>query len=214
MIQIWKHEIKGIWREPKFWIPFIVPPTLIVLAQLFSQKNSLDLSLFLLVGVLLGTMSVSLTADTFAGEKERKTLETLLISPIPRNQILWAKLLSVAPVPIGLGITAQLLMSLPFVSTESNSIAFPIIIQGVFYTVLSSMFISSFTLLISLKVDSVRSAAQLSLILILPLFFVTQIFGATLLTTSTLMAATLFFFTISSVILFWLGIRAFKRLNF
>ena len=47
---------------------------------------------FVLITVFLGGMYLAI--DATAGEKERQSLEPLLINPVPRSQIMWGKLLA------------------------------------------------------------------------------------------------------------------------
>lgn len=102
-----KQEWLLLIREPRFWIPFLLPPLLLLLLQflLFSKQNiGAGHPLFLaqwmlLLGVLVAPMSASIAADSFAGEQERNSLELLLLSPIPSKTLFLAKFFSHHPIP-------------------------------------------------------------------------------------------------------------------
>jgi sodium transport system permease protein len=49
---------------------------------------------FIIFWAFIGGMSAA--SDLVAGEKERNTLETLLITPVPRTQIVWGKFMSLS----------------------------------------------------------------------------------------------------------------------
>ena len=74
-----RHEWLLIFREPRFWVPFLFPPLLLLVTQwiVFSNQGdafgSEDIQgyIMLLLGVMMAPMASPLTADSFAGERER-----------------------------------------------------------------------------------------------------------------------------------------------
>jgi sodium transport system permease protein len=91
---------KGI--EPSFVQPFVL-----------EVKNTEDKDagvgivsymLPLLVVVMMMTGSLPAATDLFAGEKERKTIESLLMTPVPRWQLLMAKWMTVAVIAVVSGL--------------------------------------------------------------------------------------------------------------
>lgn len=206
---VFKNEMLGIWREPRFWVPFIIPPLFVIAAQVISQvSGEVNRSLFLLVGVLFATMSVSLASDSFAGERERKTLETLLSSPLSGQALFWGKSMSVFGFPFSLATLGQV----SFFALSSLSVYEFVI--GLMHSTLATLFICSFTLYLSMKFETVRACAQTSLLIILPLYFYVQLFAHfiihdliyTLATFSVYLIFTLFFSTLAK--------HQFKRINF
>ena len=166
-----RHELIGIWREPKFWIPFLIPPVLILLAQVFTPpETNMDEGLFLLVGILFSTMGVSLTADSFAGEIERNTLETLLSTPLKKGDLFLGKLLSSSAIPLSLACMGQSFF------WWLNHFPISYLILGLSFTLSCGIGVNSFTLYMSLRLKSVRATGQSSLVAVLPLFFLVQIF--------------------------------------
>ncbi|MGY6631554.1 MAG: ABC transporter permease [Wenzhouxiangella sp.] len=78
---------------------------------------------FILITVFMGSMHMAI--DTTAGERERKSLEPLLINPLPRWQIMAGKLgatTSFALMTLGLGLIAFVL-AMGFLPVEDMDIA-------------------------------------------------------------------------------------------
>lgn len=175
-----RHEIRLVMREPRFWIPFLVPPLFLVGMQAWAavrlqgtQLNiSLDPSLLLLVGTLVSSMSVSLTADSFAGERERNTLEILLGLPLSPRVLFMSKLLAILPFPFVLSLASQALLWSLFPNT-----AFTILLRAMCFAVAYMLLVTTLTLLVSLHSTTVRAAAQSSALFVLMAMLATQAVG-------------------------------------
>lgn len=118
------------------------------------------------------------TADTFAGERERHTLETLLASRLSDRAILFGKLAAV--VAYGWGITlAAVLMSLVAVNAaywQGTLTLYPPALFAVILTVslLIALFAAGLGIAISLRAATARAAQQtmsiIMFVLLIPLF--------------------------------------------
>jgi len=176
MIRIIRHEFRMVFREPRFWIPFLIPPVFMVSMQAMlvaryggGISQVFQPSLLLIIGALLSTMSVTLTADSFAGERERNTLELLLCLPLGIRKLFFGKLFAVLPLPILLGMLSQgLLWKLG--SEQDVSMLF----KAWLYALSMCLLVSGISLLISLFAQTVRSAAQINVFFVLILLMVTQ----------------------------------------
>jgi ABC-2 type transport system permease protein len=106
----------------------------------------------------------SMVADSFAGERERHTLETLLASRLSDRAILFGKF--GAAVAYGWGITmVSLIVSLVTVNLSHGQGALllyplPILVSAVVISLLASMLIASIGVLVSLRASTVQQAAQ------------------------------------------------------
>ena len=123
--------------------------------------------------LLVGTM----IPESFAGERERHTLETLLASRLPDDAILFGKLLM--GVAYGWGITLfVLIVSLVPVNILhwSGQVVFftPVIsLANVVISLLVSVLVASLGVLISLRAETIQGAQQtLMSVLLIPLFIV------------------------------------------
>ena len=106
----------------------------------------------------------ALTADSFAGERERHTLETLLASRLSDRAILIGKFVSA--VSYGLAMTALIvlagLVTVNITQWQGELLLFPLkgSLIGVVLVVLLGCFISSAGILVSLRASTVRQAHQ------------------------------------------------------
>ena len=108
--------------------------------------------------------TITVISDSVAGEKERHTLETLLASRLPDRAILFGKLL--ASVLYALATTALIIL-IGLVTVNIRYAGEGIIwFNGVYFLagaslgVLGTTFISTVGILVSLKAQTVRQAAQ------------------------------------------------------
>ncbi|MBD3352693.1 MAG: ABC transporter permease subunit [Candidatus Lokiarchaeota archaeon] len=126
-----------------------------------------------------GTLSMMLAADSFAGEKERKTVESLLVLPITHRELFLGKILMSVIPSIFFSIVSFFIMGV-----EVNIIAGEIIPEGEplfifgdlsfwFMAFILSTFLSIFNVqigvIISVRSKDVKSAQTVMGFLILPL---------------------------------------------
>ncbi|MGL1936546.1 MAG: ABC transporter permease [Fibrobacterales bacterium] len=209
MLNFFRHEFRMIWREPRFWIPFLIPPIFIMISQLYAQMSGaiddMGSSLLILIGVLLSTMCVNLMADSFAGERERNTLELLLALPISLEKIFFGKMLAVFPVPLGLSIVFQILFwNLTTLSPGD-------LILAIVTNISSSLFVGSLSLVVSMFSKTVRTAAQISVVFVLMILIVTPIYSVFIFSVPELFwAVNLGYFLLTSILV-WLSLLFFRR---
>lgn len=144
--------------------------------------NYLFAPLFMLIPVMVASI---ISANSFAGEKEKKTLETLLFSPVGESDLLFAKVLASF-------IPAQIV-------TIFSAIAYGLLIDTFGYSFFGTMIFPSsnwllavfwispaisllavfINVFISAKVKGYQEAQQLSIIVILPVIalFIAQLTG-------------------------------------
>ena len=107
---------------------------------------------------------LSIVADSFAGEKERHTLETLLASRLSDKTILFGKIgtvvsfsLCAALLPIFLGI---IVVGIKYGNTNLMPFSFGLSLIAVMLIILISLFVSSLGVLVSLWASTVKQAQQ------------------------------------------------------
>jgi ABC-2 type transport system permease protein len=115
-------------------------------------------------------LAATAVADTFAGERERHTLETLLASRLSDRAILFGKTIAVMAFACGLTWIALVvgLVTVNLASAEPGLLlyAFPQVVGLLLFTVLGSGLAATIGVLISLRAASVRQAAQTISVLI------------------------------------------------
>ena len=156
MFHVFKHELRLIFRDPRFWIPFIIPPVIGYM--------------MLLLGCLMAPMGSPLAGDSFAGERERNSLELLQLAPIAPAKLFWGKLLAILPFPVVFAILAQL----GYWASHSE-ISTQVAVASVLGALSAVLLTTSFALIVSLRVRTVRAATHITLFLIVPLLLMVQL---------------------------------------
>jgi ABC-2 type transport system permease protein len=172
--------------------------------------------LFLLIPLMTSSVIAS---DSFAGEKERKTIEALLATPISDSELLFGKML-VSFVPsmlvtiISFAVYSLIFDVLSF-NIFNGMILLPnldwiLMIFGLAPTVaLASI---GLTVIISSRVKGFREAQQISVVLLLPILALIfgQVAGAVIFGPVMIVLLTIVFVVIDFVV-FRIGVTMFKR---
>ena len=163
--------------------------------------------MMLLLGCLMAPMGAPLAADSFAGERERNSLELLQLSPVKPSHLFWGKLLAVLPFPIIFSLMTQGAYWLGH--REIPMVAAVASILGALSAVL---LVNSFTLSLSLKAKTVRSATQLSLFFVVPILLLVQ-FGHEIFLQSLLLPLMIFALSVMICLMMtFIGLRKFVSL--
>ena len=147
--------------------------------QMSDQQSMLYFSVYFLLGpMLLITplmVPVFIAADSFAGERERKTIEPLLVSPVSDTELFFGKVLT-AFVPSMIISFITFIIAVCLFNWSALQVFGYIIFPDIAYfimmiamTPLATIFSISIVVLISAKVVSVRDASQFGGVVILPL---------------------------------------------
>ncbi|OWV35252.1 protein natB [Bacillus spizizenii] len=140
------------------------------------------LPMLILTSIVSGAMPIAL--DIMAGEKDRKSIEALLLTPVSRNKVLVGKWLAVSTFGVASGVLALVFLILSTVLfTENLKTAFQlgdhmwsVIGASALIIVLSALLISAMELFISIISSSVKEAqSYMSFIVflpMLPMFFI------------------------------------------
>ena len=170
------------------WIPKIEIEVKVVYPEKKAGAYIFGLiaAIFLIMWAVIGGMTVAL--ESTAGEKERKTLEFLIASPIKRRTILIAKLITT----VAFGLFSSLLMIIALILSfhfilggmfGGMQISFDIPLISLLWVfliiLLTLIFFSSIILALSIFARSYREAQMyvtpISLIMVIPIIFL-QIF--------------------------------------
>lgn len=177
MFHVFKHELRLIFRDPRFWIPFIIPPVILAASQGIAVSRyggqimeGMQGYMMLLLGCLMAPMGSPLAGDTFAGERERNSLELLQLAPIAPAKLFWGKLLAILPFPVVFAILAQL----GYWASHSE-ISTQVAVASVLGALSAVLLTTSFALIVSLRVRTVRAATHITLFLIVPLLLLVQL---------------------------------------
>jgi len=171
---------------------------------------------FLIIPLMASSVIAS---DSFAGEKERKTIEALLATPISDSELLFGKML-VSFIPSMLVTVVSFVMYTTVFDVLSfnlfngmlllPNLDWILLIFGLAPTVaLASI---GLTVIISAKVKGFKEAQQISVILLLPILGLVfgQLSGAVIFGPAVIAVLTVIFVAIDFVV-FRIGVKMFKR---
>jgi ABC-2 type transport system permease protein len=171
--------------------------------------------LFLIIPLMASSV---ISSDSFAGEKERRTIEALLATPITDGELFMGKVL-VSFVPSMMvtvisfllyTLTVDLLAYDMFGRLLLPNLGWMMLIFGLAPTIaLASI---GLTVMISLRVKGFREAQQISVVLIVPILMLlfAQASGA-LIFGPVVIGALTAAFAVVDLLLFRLGVRLFRR---
>ncbi|WP_036780248.1 ABC transporter permease [Pontibacillus chungwhensis] len=157
----------------------------------YNDENGDSLALIsmllpMVFSIAIASGSTSAAMDLFAGEKERKTMESLLMTPVDRNKILISKWLTISTIGAMTGILAVVLIIIETLFfTEKMKEAFSVnegmtivIITTLAMTLLFALFIAALLMLISIVAKTIKESQSystpVSLLTIAPMFFITS----------------------------------------
>ncbi|MCU9847954.1 ABC transporter permease [Defluviimonas sp. WL0024] len=119
---VFRHELTELWAGGHVLNLLILFSVLMsITAYLVATNNEIQLLplnesvlVALLAAITFGLFTgLVLAAESISGERERATLEALLLTPVSRRQIVWGKFLaSLSPWPVTLALSAPYLIVL------------------------------------------------------------------------------------------------------
>ncbi|MEJ2193422.1 MAG: ABC transporter permease subunit [Ignavibacteriaceae bacterium] len=181
---VFTREFSELWIWGKALILiFLFSILLGIMSFVLSANSELDLippkeMLFLILQVAMAVglfLSLIIGADSVSGERERGTLEALLLTPISRRQIIFGKFLAaISPWPVAFIITVPYLVVL---SQGDESLGQTIIWGAVLGTLLAPAF-TGFGMLVSIKSNSNKTSFFISLLVYVLFLLPTQFPGA------------------------------------
>jgi len=133
------------------------------------ESVNLELQVAIAVG---GLLTLVAAADAISGERERGTLETVLLTPVSRLEIAGAKLLAALSLWL-----AAFAITVPYVWFLGRGVGVvgDSLVTGIVVGTLLAVFLASLGLVVSLFAGSNRVSLSLSLFLLLALFAPTQL---------------------------------------
>lgn len=171
--------------------------------------------MYLIVPLMVASV---IAADSFAGEKERKTLEALLYTPTTDRELLLGKLLSAWLPAVVVGLVGFLLYSI-VANIAAWSVMKHIFFPPLMWLVLAVWVAPAVaglglvvTVLISARAEGFQDAYQMGAIVVLPILMlvVGQATGVMVFSTELVFLLGLGFWLLDGLLL-WLGSRLFHR---
>lgn len=171
---------------------------------------------FLIIPLMASSVIAS---DSFAGEKERKTIEALLATPISDGELFLGKILVSFIPSMTVTIISFVIYSITFDILSYNMFNGELLLPNIDWLLLifclaPAIALASIglTVMISAKVKGFREAQQISAILLVPILALVfgQLSGAIFFGAQIIVLLTIIFGVID-LIIFRIGVRLFKR---
>jgi ABC-2 type transport system permease protein len=143
--------------------------SLIPLKQTVLLAVQSNISFGLFIGLVIG-------ADSISGERERATLEAILLTPTSRRQIVFGKFLAaLSPWP------AALIFSIPYMVTlsQGDAVLGPALVWGAIVGTIVAAAFTSFGILVSIFANTNRTSLLVSILIYLLSLLPTQLPGET-----------------------------------
>jgi len=228
-IIICRKELLEVMRDKKLIIPFSLIPVALPILFSFTIRAGMNepeafqhimmkiYPLFLMIlGVVAAAFSLGIAVESFVGEKERRTFEPLLATPISDIELFIGKCMTATILPVIVAYISEVLFigittfqfgraGIPF-TMQFGQILFIIILIP-----LLALLMCSFVVIISARASSVKSAGQFAGFLMLPMIFFFQFRGSSILRSHNTMALTLTVVITIDVLALYLGSRIFQR---
>lgn len=168
--------------------------------------------MLMLVGFFPASVSLVIALETFVGEKERKSLEPLLATPLSDLQLYVGKTLAAMMLPLvagGLGISIYLFA----LWRQGGWMPSPLLLfQIVTLTIAEALVMVSSAVVVSSQTTSVRAANLLASFIVIPMALLVQ--GESLIILqagNSVLWAILVFLIVADVMLVRMGLRLFNR---
>jgi len=169
--------------------PSIVEPIIIEQKEISDQNpnaNLIAMLIPLILAIAIGVGSSPAASDLFAGEKEKKTMEALLMTPVKRSTLLFSKWLTIATVGSVTGIITLLVVALEINLLTENlkkAVSFGdnaavIIALAVLVAIVYAMFTASLLMLTSILGKTVKESQSYSTPVMMLAMFPTMILSS------------------------------------
>ncbi|WRP07610.1 ABC transporter permease [Rossellomorea aquimaris] len=151
----------------------LIEPFVITQEEMSDDDTSMFLLAFLvplILAISIGVGTGPSAADLFAGEKEKKTMEALLMTPVKRSTLLLAKWLTISTVGVVTGIVTLIVLAIEIsLFTENLKAAvsfgdnvYVIIILALLLTIVYAVFVASLQMITSIIGKTVKEAQSYS----------------------------------------------------
>jgi ABC-2 type transport system permease protein len=176
-----EQELRDLWLGGRGLLLSVAFSLLLsIIAYLVATNTALNflehresVNLVLQVAIAVGGLLTLLAAaDAVSGERERGTLESILLSPVARSQIAVGKVLAALSLWV-----AAFVITVPYAWFLGRGVGIvgDALVTGVVVGTLLAVFLASLGLIVSLFAGSNRVSLSLSLFVLLALFAPTQL---------------------------------------
>jgi len=200
VLKLWSEDLSGAWlvakrelrdqvRDWRIIFPMVVLTLTLPLLADFGAQAAINFTnkygtpligerlvpfLLMVVGYFPITVSLVIALESFVGEKERGTIESLLVTPLKDWQLFTGKLIAGTAAPL---VTSYLGITVYMIGLHFQHIPFPDLnrlIQTLILTTVQAFLMVSGAILISTQATSVRSANLMASFIVIPMALLIQ----------------------------------------
>lgn len=153
--------------------PALIHPFAIEYSEISGEDpniNILAILIPLILSIAIGVGASPSSAEIFAGEKEKKTMEALLMTPVSRSTLVWAKWLTISSIGTIIGIVTLIVVAIEiFFFTEHlkaavnfNGNAIAVIGLAIVISIIYAMVCASILMITSIVAKTVKEAGSYS----------------------------------------------------
>lgn len=162
----------GLRERSNFFGPAILIPVLLLLSFQLQQFWIVVGVSFVLTGLMALTIVMATVADSYAGERERHTLETLMATRVSDRSVFWGKLLAMLGTAACVGIVVDVVALLIPCIAFGRMDLYPLLLLLGFAAVVGSLVfaavLGALGLWVSARSLTIKQAAQRMSIVFLP----------------------------------------------
>jgi len=232
-IIICRKELLEVMRDKKLIIPFLLIPVGMPIIFSFAIRYAIRAGVkeakfqqvfmmnvypifLMMLGIVVAAFSLGIAVESFVGEKERKTFEPLLATPLSDLELFIGKCLAATVLPVIVAYVAEFLfIGITAFQFANAGIQFPMQFEQILFIIILmpslALFMCSFVVVISAWASSVKSAGQLAGFLMLPIIFFFQFRGAAIMRSHKMMALVATVIIAIDALTLFLGSRIFQR---
>lgn len=220
VIVICRKELLEISRDKKFIIPCLLMPVGMPIMFYFMLRGGTTGYMFslglMMLGLLAAMFSLGIAVESFVGEKERKTIEPLLATPLSELELFVGKCIAATILPVVSTYVAESvfigLIALHFARAGEKFTMPPgLVLFIIILMPLLALLMCSFAVIISTRWSSVKSANQFSTIIVMfPLMLLFHS-GQLILRSNKIMILVLAILVVLDAFTFYIGSRVFQR---
>ncbi len=187
---ITRREVRDSFRDWRIIIPILVLTLGFPILASFTARFLINFAegygaelvgerlipfLLLVIGFFPMSFSLVIALETFVGEKERKSLEPLLATPLTNSQLYVGKMLAAIVPPMSTSFLGIFVYMIGLALITRWLVPFPLLIQILLLTTIQGVIMVAAAVIVSGQTTTVRAANLLASFIIVPMALLLQL---------------------------------------
>jgi uncharacterized membrane protein SpoIIM required for sporulation/ABC-type transport system involved in multi-copper enzyme maturation permease subunit len=186
---ITRREVRDAFRDWRIIIPIVVLTLGFPILASFTARFLINFAerygaelvgerlipfLLLVIGFFPMSFSLVIALETFVGEKERKSLEPLLATPLTNTQLYVGKMLAAIVPPMSTSFLGIIVYVIGLAFITRWLVPFPVLVQILLLTTIQGVIMVAAAVIVSGQTTTVRAANLLASFIIVPMALLLQ----------------------------------------